>query len=143
MAESLMRTLIHAAIAVLVACGLAACGITSPSDLKTEPPFTSTIHPGDIPGTTTGLPTINFTASKTGEFIVKVISVTPDTGATIGVLYGAPANGVCGAEGNAAAAQQGHTVFDQTLPEGDYCLQVYDSGLLNRAETFTLSVQHP
>jgi hypothetical protein len=143
MAGSLMRTLIHAAVAVVVAVGLAACGITSPSDLKTEPPFTGTIHPGDTIGSGNGLPTLPFTQSKTGEFIVKITAMAPDTGATIGVLYGAPSAGLCGAENANSASQLGHTVFDQTLPGGDYCLQVFDSGGgLTRPETFTISVQH-
>jgi hypothetical protein len=144
MAGSLMRTLIHVAVAALIAVGLAACGITSPSDLKTEPPFIGTIHPGDILGTATNLPTAFFTASKTGEFIVKVVSMMPDSGATVGISYGAPSGDVCSSENNNPIAQQGHTAFDQTLPSGDYCLQVYDSGGgLTVPETFNISIQHP
>ena len=136
--------ILRIALAVLAAGTLAAaCGVTTPSDLKTEPLFIGTIHPGDTVGSGAALPTMTFTSGSTGEFIVKVISVTPDSGATIGILYGAPSAGLCGLEGNVLAAQQGHTAFDQQLPQGDYCLQVYDSGLsFTVPETFTISVQH-
>jgi len=50
--------------------------------LIVEPAYTGTVVPGNLSASI-----LLFSTTKTGEFIVKVDSVSPDTGATIGILY--------------------------------------------------------
>jgi hypothetical protein len=136
-----MRLILHSAFACGVACGLAACGVTNPSDLTMEPAFSGAVAPF-------GASTIKlFSTSKTGEFIVNVTAMSPDNGATLTAIYGASgvdANGnpACLPEGSAPAGLN-KLVFDQTLPKGDYCFQLYDAtGALPRTESFTVTIQH-
>ena len=132
-----MRIVIHVAVALLLAGSFAACGITSPSDLIVESAYTGTVVPGNLSASI-----LLFSTTKTGEFIVKVDSVSPDTGATIGILYGQPSNGLCGVAQQSPLSGQGRTAFDIQLVKGSYCLQVYDSGFLVRTESFSISVSH-
>jgi hypothetical protein len=132
-----MRAATHVVVAFFLAGTLAACGITSPSDLIAEPPYTGTVLPGSV-----SVNTLIFSTTKTGEFIVKVDSVSPDTGATIGIQYGQPSNGLCGLISQNPISGQGRTAFDLQLPKGAYCLQVYDSGFLVHTESFSISVSH-
>jgi len=132
-----MRIAIHIVVALLLAGTFAACGVTSPSDLFAEPAYTGTVVPGN-----TSASMLLFSTTKTGEFIVKVDSVSPDTGATIGILYGQPSNGLCGVIQQSPLSGQGRTAFDIQLQKGSYCLQAYDSGFLVRTESFSISVSH-
>jgi len=129
--------------ALLLLGTLAGCGITNPSDLTMEPPFTGSISPGETSASGLSLPTANFSTGKTGEFIVTVTSVSPDSGASIGVQYGQESAGLCGIDAQVTSGQ-GATAFDFQLPKGDdYCVQVYDAGFLPRTETFSIAISHP
>lgn len=129
-----MRTL-RIAAGVLVAASLsAACSVTSPSDL-TQQNFSGTVAPG-------GNAQFLFTTSKTGEFIATLTAIAPDSGATLGGQYGTPVSNGCAVIGNNPLGGLNKQLFDITLPAGSYCFQVYDSGTLPRAQTFTLLLQH-
>lgn len=123
----------------MLACAAAACGVTSPSDLKTE-----TWNDAILPGSTSGQ--FAFTTSKTGEFIVKITALSPDSGVVMTLEYGTPAvlSGVTGcAVISAASAGLNKTAFDIQLPKGTYCLEMVDvNGSLPRPQAFTASVQH-
>jgi hypothetical protein len=125
---------------LLLVCLLPACGVTTPSDLIVEPTQMGQIVPGS------GVPiTFLFSTKNTGEFIATVTAISPDSGVTVFAGYGFPAvnNTLCGIQ-NQAFAGQGHTVFDQTLPKGDYCFQLSESPNfpLQRTETFTYVIKH-
>jgi len=121
--------------AVVLAAGLAAgCSVTSPSDL-TQQTFTGTVSPG-------GNAQFVFTQNKTGEFIAKLTAIAPDSGATLGGQYGSPVSNGCAVIGNNPLGGVNTEFFDITLPAGSYCFQVYDSGTLPRAQTFTLLIEH-
>jgi hypothetical protein len=128
---------VRLAAALFLLGALAGCGITSPSDL-TNQTFTGTIATGGNPVT------FNFSTSKTGEFIAKITSLTPDSGLAVGVAYGQPSSGTCNIlNENTTVGPNGTPAFDLQLPEGTYCVEVLDSGFLaGRTETFTLVISH-
>jgi hypothetical protein len=118
-----------------VASSVAACGVTQPSDLKNQV-FVGSVAPGGVSNTAF------FSTSKTGEFIVKVGIVSPDSGATFTAIYGQPAGASCGVLGSAPAGQ-GKTAFDQQLPKGDYCFQMIDPTFaLPQTENFTVTISY-
>ena len=130
-----MRVLFHLAAACVLASSVAACGVTSPSDLKSQT-FTGLVVPGGVSNT------FLFSTSKTGEFIVKVGTVAPDSGASFTAIYGQPSGGFCGII-QAASAGQGSTAFDPQLPKGDYCLQMTDPNIaLPHTESFTVTISY-
>jgi hypothetical protein len=129
---------VRLAAALCLLGALAACGITSPSDLTNET-FMGTIASG---GTPVVFP---FSASRTGEFVAKITSLTPDSGSAVGVAYGQPSSGMCSLiNQNNIVGPGGPPAFDFQLPAGAYCAEVYDSGFLppGRTEAFTLVVSH-
>jgi hypothetical protein len=86
--------------------------------------------------------TFSFSTSKTGEFIVKVGLVAPDSGASFTAVYGQPSGGFCGILA-AASAGQGSTAFDTQLPKGDYCFQMTDPTIaLPQTESFTVTISY-
>jgi hypothetical protein len=134
-----VRIALGVAVACVAALGLAACHVTSPSDL-TNDTWTGVVAPG---GASTQF---NFNTGKTGEFILKINSITPDAGAAFTVIYGQPgtSNGVAGC--NVSGSAIGGTtvdVFDFSLPSGPWCLQMTDPTVaLPRSETFSATVSH-
>ncbi len=134
-----MHRAIRLAIACVVTCA-AACGVTNPSDLKTE------THSGTVPrgGQSEQFPV---SPGKTGEFIVKVTAIAPDTGAVLLWNYGTPGvdpnTGLAGCFviGSFPAALN-KTVLDTQLPKSTYCMFMSDPGNLPQAETFTFTVSH-
>jgi hypothetical protein len=126
-------------LAAACACALAACGVTSPSDLAMDT-FSGSVAPGSQSAQ------FSFKQAKTGEFVVKVTSVTPDSAATLLFNYGGAGsvNGVagCGVTGS-FPAQQGIST-DTQLPAGDYCAFMSDPGVpaIPRSENFTVTVSH-
>jgi hypothetical protein len=130
------RVRFAAALALLGALG--ACGVTNPSDLMTQT-FQGTIAAGGAPVV------FSFSTNKTGEFIATLTSLTPDSGAAVGVAYGQPSSGVCNLIQQMTAGPNGSPAFDFQLPEGAYCLEVLDIGFLpaGRTEAFTLVISYP
>jgi hypothetical protein len=133
--QSISRLLVGGALA----CGLAACSVTSPSDLTSQT-FSDSVAPGSQSSQ------FQFSTSKTGEFIVKIATITPDSGATLVVEYGT-SSVVAGVAGcsviSAVPAGQGKAALDIQLPKGDYCLFMADpNSSLPRTESFTATVSH-
>jgi hypothetical protein len=128
------------ALALAVAASLAVgChGITSPSNNTVET-FNGTLAPqGGF-----GHP---FTASKTGEYIVKITALAPTTNAFVGLALVAGNNdGTC----TTSIFQQNNfsTLNVQALGgqiiSGKYCVLVYDVGTITTTQTYTLTVSHP
>lgn len=140
--RALSRLLAGTALAALAGAA-AGCGVTTPSSLITEPVFSGTVSPGGV----TSSATATFKTQKTGEFILKITSLTPDGGATLTAVYGQPTvdasgNPACALLGSAPAGLN-KAAFDQQLPAGTYCVQFSDiSAALPRTETFQATIQH-
>jgi hypothetical protein len=133
-----MSTLGRLLVGMALVASVAACGVTSPSDLTSQT-WTGSVSPG---GTSSQF---NFSTSKTGEFIVKITAESPDSGAALLIEYGTPqtASGIggCGVI-SGVPGYQGTTPFDIQLPKGDFCMIATDAGSLTRTETFTATVSH-
>lgn len=128
------------AVALLVAgylstgCG----GITTPSN-NTVDPFSGTLTPGGGAGHF-------FTASKTGEYTVKLTALTPTSNALIGLALAAGNNdGTCTTsiyQQNNFSSLNVQALGGQII-SGKYCVLVYDVGTITTAQTYTITVSHP
>ena len=135
-----MQATIRVILAGLLAGVVAACGVTSPSDLKTDT-WSDSVAPGSASGQ------FIFNNGKTGEVIVKITALSPDTGASLTFQYGAPAtlnNQVgCAFQPFPSILGLNRGTLDTQLPAGDYCVQMSDpAGALPRTQTFTATIQH-
>lgn len=138
-----MRAICRVLLGTTIACGIAACGVTTPSSLTTEPTFSGSVTPGATSSSHIAL----FTSQKTGEFILKITSLTPDSGATLTAYYGTPTTD---ASGNAfcvpitsAPAGLSHAAFDTTLAAGQYCVYFADPlKTLPTTESYQATIQH-
>lgn len=126
------------AIAGLSAALFSACGISSPSSNKTDT-FSGTVAVAGIG------PVHNFTVTQSGgEVSIKITSLSPDTGATLGVRYGPYTSSTeCLANAQTGVAGLNKTALSGLIAKGNFCLLVFDSGLITRAETYTITVSHP
>jgi hypothetical protein len=126
-------------LAVVSACGLAACGVTNPSDLATVT-FSGTVDPGSQSTQ------FSVRQAKTGEFVVKVTAVAPDSGATLLFEYGGAATvgGVAGCSVSGGFPVQQNKSTNIQLPAGDYCVFMADPGSppLPKTESFTMVLSH-
>jgi hypothetical protein len=124
---------------VAFACVLdAGCGVSSPSTNKVDT-FTGTLLVG-------GTNFHSFTSNGSGEFDVKLTSVTPDATAILTVALGQPSGGTCvPLFGYSALARANNppTALTGPISKTSYCLLVYDSGYLTQPETYTVTVSHP
>ena len=128
------------AVALVAAgCLSVACnGITTPSN-NTVDPFSGTLSPGGGVGHF-------FTASKTGEYIVKLTALAPTANALIGLALVAGNNdGTC----TTSVFQQNNfsslnvQALGGQIISGKYCVLVYDVGTITTAQTYTITVSHP
>ena len=126
------------AVAGLVtsSCG----GIVDPSKNVTDT-FTGTVQPQ-------GQGVHPFSTSKTGEFTVKVTSLTPSSSTFFGlILAQGPSDGSC--SGNLPIVQQNSfssvntPALGGSILPGKYCVFIYDIGTFTTAQTYTLTVSHP
>ena len=123
------------------AISLAACGITDPSKNKTTP-ISGTLQPGQA-GTGISHP---FTASKNGELSVTFTSVTPppSIGGSLLVTLGQIASGSCAV----SAAYTQPIIVNRSnqfyqINKGDYCIFVYDPGVITTATVYNGTISHP
>src|SRR4051812_15873914 len=101
--------------AVSISCG----GIVDPSQNQVEP-FSGTIAP-------TGITRHLFTASKTGEIQVKMLTITPAAVAALGLQWVGSGDGSCnGSLWQSTIATPNTTVISGQIQQGSYCLIVYD-----------------
>jgi hypothetical protein len=88
-----------------------------------------------------------FSTTKTGEYSIKVTSLTPATGSFLGVIFAqGPTDDSCT---NSALIQQNSfaqvnmlALSGEILP-GHYCVYLYDTGFFTAAESYTVQVSHP
>ena len=136
-----MRPFFAAALFAAAAFTVACAGIADPSDNKTET-FNGTIA---VQGTAAGH---FFTADRTGEYTVKVTSLSPSNGSFFGaVLAQSPGDGSCA--GNLPIIQQSSfgtvntPVLTGPIYRGNYCVFLFDIGAFTVPQTYTLTVSHP
>ncbi len=128
---------LYAPVVLLVT--LAACGgVTDPSQNKTET-FTDTIMVGKSSVKTFNVP-------KTGEYLVKVVSMTPTISSNtyFYAAFGQSASGGCAAIQANTFAVVGSTVLSGAIiSSGSYCVILGDEGFFTVDETYTITVSHP
>ncbi|HEV3061978.1 MAG TPA: hypothetical protein VGY48_27255 [Vicinamibacterales bacterium] len=132
-------------VAILSAAGLLtmACnGVVDPANNVTDT-FTGTIP---VQGTT--IPGSPWSTSKTGEYTIKVTSLTPNNGVFFGtVLSYAAGDGTC--VGSLTPIQTNSfgtvntPVMSGAIYPGSYCVFLFDVGAFTAPETFTMTVSHP
>jgi hypothetical protein len=130
-----IRGFVAAAITALIVSGCG--GITSPSDNVITP------HSGTIEVLGSDNP-IQFSASKNGEFFVTLTALSPDSTATIGMNFGQQTSGGC-AFISQAPAIVGRQALGGRIDKGNYCVQVFDPGLvtLSGPQTYTIRISTP
>jgi hypothetical protein len=120
--------------AVSISCG----GIVDPSQNTIEP-FSGTVQPGSASAH-------KFSASKTGEIAIKVLTLSPVSSAFIGVQWvqrSSDGNCTGGLLQNNQFATANSTVISGRILSGAYCVIVYDSTGLSQAANYSLTVSHP
>jgi hypothetical protein len=119
--------------AISISCG----GIVDPSQ-NTVDTFTGTIGPG-------GSLARPFTASKTGEITVKMLTLTPASISFIGVEWVQASGSNCGSGllQNNTVVPANTTAISGQIPSGDYCIIVYDSVGLPQPANFSVTISHP
>jgi hypothetical protein len=122
-----------AAVVILHACG----GITDPSDNTLEP-FAGTLAVG-------GQNEHLFSASKNGEFEIRVTELSPTPTVFIGTAFGQVISNVCqplfGYRND--FSQLNRASLTGPITKGSYCVFVYDSGALTETQNYTVRVSHP
>jgi len=123
-------------ILVVAACGSDNSTPTTPSNTSSvmSETWSSTVAPG-------GQSTRSFTVNASGTISVTVTAA----GATVGVGVGLPrlSGGGCrlGVTVNASAAT--NPQISTPADAGQYCVQVYDLGMLSDPVGFALKIDHP
>jgi hypothetical protein len=126
-------------VAVFVLAGVlaGACSVSNPSSNVTDT-FSGTVTPGGTKDV------YLFTVSKSGgEYSIKLTALAPDSGATLGVSYGSLSGSDCLTIQQTGLAALNKTALSGTINKGNYCLAVFDNGLNQRAESYTITVSHP
>ena len=136
-----MRARFSAAAALAVAgvltisCG----GIIDPSKNVTDS-FNGTVAVKGVTGFH------SFTASKTGEYTVRITALAPSNSIVLGVDVALGNNdGSCSSQlyqRNQFATLNTPAITGQIL-SGKYCVVVYDVGALTVPATYTITVSHP
>jgi hypothetical protein len=120
--------------ALVAACG----GIVDPSKNAVDTP-SGTIPVGGVADP------FSFSVGKTGEFFVTITSLTPDPNIVVGMALGQPQTGGCAPFPYYInnVAQLNRQALGGQIDKGDYCISMYDVGLLKQPASFTLRVSHP
>jgi hypothetical protein len=131
----------RAAVAVAVTTlALTACGISEPSSNRTD------TFSGTVPVLGIG-PVHSFSVSRDGgELDIKLTEISPDSAATLGIRYGQFASGSttdCLAIAQTPLANRDKSALAGRISKGTFCVVVFDSGSLVRAQTYTVAVSHP
>jgi hypothetical protein len=128
----------RAAAALTAVLWLSSCGgITDPSNNKVDP-FPSTLIVG-------GSNVHPFSASKNGEFSMKLTAIAPTPDVFVGTIFGQVANGQCQPYPGYVNqfSQLNRSSLQGPIQKGSWCAIVYDSGGLTEDITYTLEVSHP
>jgi hypothetical protein len=135
-----MRLRMSAALvlALVGALSIGCSGITDPSQNTVES-FAGTVQVG-------GARAHWFSASKTGEIAIKVLTLTPASSSFIGVEWVQGANDqTCS---NSALqvnqfAGANTTAISGQIVSGPYCVIMYDPGNLTQPTNYSITVSHP
>jgi len=129
----------RAGIVALAAAGLftISCGgIVDPSKNQMET-FTGTVTPQ-------GFTSHPFSVNKTGEISVKITALAPLNNVPLGIIWAqADSGGSCVAVIQSGVANLGIPAISGQIYSGNYCVLVYDLGILSDPETYTVVVSHP
>jgi hypothetical protein len=120
----------------------AACGDDTPTT-PTEP-----TTPTTITETFSGRLERNFGFTHTfqadaGTVVVTLVTLTPDSAATIGMSLGAWNGTSCDLRVVNDRATQGTIVIGQASVPGNLCVRVHDSAGLSQATSYEVRVVHP
>jgi hypothetical protein len=128
----------HLLLALFVAAlGTVSCSLNTPSNNTVEP------MSGVIP--VGGVATNNYSFNKSGEIEVTVDTLTPSPSASLGMALGQVVSGTCqllGA-GYVASVAVNRTIEFGYWNKGDYCIQLYDTGVLTVDTSYTGRFSHP
>jgi hypothetical protein len=134
-----MRSRVSAALvlalagAVSISCG----GIVDPSQNTVEP-FSGTVAPGGISSVA------RFTAAKTGEIQVKMLTITPAAVQALALTWVGSGDGSCNGQlWQQAIATSNATAISTQIQSGSYCLIVSEYIPLTVTANYSLTVSHP
>ncbi|OLC50349.1 MAG: hypothetical protein AUH43_05275 [Acidobacteria bacterium 13_1_40CM_65_14] len=114
-----------------ISCG----GVTSPSQNQQET-FSGTLEIG-------GARAFPVTISNTGEFSVKITALAPTATAFVGTRWGQGSNCELALQQNNFSTLNSPALVGAVFQKGNYCVAIFDVGVLTVAQTFTLVVSHP
>jgi hypothetical protein len=139
--QSGVRTFSAAAVALAAAalftisCG----GIVDPSKNQMET-FSGTVTPQNP----SGFSSHPFSVNKTGEVSIKITALAPLNNVPLGIIWAqAASDGSCVSLIQSGIANLGVPAITGQIFSGNYCVLVYDLGILTADETYTLVVSHP
>ena len=134
-----MRSRVSAALvlalagAVSISCG----GIVDPSQNTVET-FSGTVAPGGASSAA------RFTAAKTGEIQVKMLTITPAAVQALGMQWVGSGDGSCNGQlWQSTIATSNATAISTQIQSGSYCLIVYDYIGQTVTANYSLTVSHP
>lgn len=121
------------AVLWLNSCG----GITDPSNNKVDP-FPDRLVVG-------GTNLHPFSASKNGEFSMKLTAIAPTPNIFVGTAFGQVISGQCQPVFGYIneLSQLNRSSLLGPIQKGSWCALVFDSGGLSEDITYTLEVSHP
>ena len=129
----------RAGIVALAAAGLftISCGgIVDPSKNQMES-FDGTVAPQ-------GFSSHPFKTDRTGEISIKLTALAPLNNVPLGIIWAqADSNGNCVSVIQSSVANLGLPAISGQIFSGNYCVLVYDLGILTASETYTVVVSHP
>jgi len=126
------------AIALAVFSAPACGGVIDPTQNVVET-FTNTVPVG-------GFNFNPFTISKTGEFSITFVSLSPSASVFVAISLGSVVSNTCAPLSGLTntLSTPGHTVLNGPVrTKGTYCVRVDDLGNFTVPETYTVTVSHP
>jgi hypothetical protein len=139
MCENQMMRSLRASVLALVAAGLLtiSCGgIVDPSKNQMES-FDGTVTPQ-------GFSSHPFKTDRTGEISIKLTALAPLNNVPLGIIWAqADSNGNCVSVIQSSVANLNLPAISGQIFSGNYCVLVYDLGILTAPETYTVVVSHP
>jgi len=114
-----------------ISCG----GTTSPSD-NVQEPFSGTLAVG-------GIARHPVNVNNTGEFSVKITALSPTVTAFVGTVWAQGGNCEIALQQNQFSTLNSPALVGAILQKGQYCVAIYDVGVLTVAQNYTIVVSHP
>jgi hypothetical protein len=145
------RTLLHAALAVTLAAGLAGCDNIDESPFTPQPPnYVTTTIQGAV--ALRGAETKTFDVTPTGQTVTVTATLTavtrqdeqePDEPIVVGLALGTWNGAICQVVLVNDSAFAGTTIVGSVTGFGTLCVRVYDTGRLNTSINYSINVVHP